>query len=865
MKLGLYRLDQNIVHKKQILEYRDESQRLDQCSRLYDSSVSNEGFELDTGHIVLELGGISTAMERQKALLQELMINVKDMLRNTEMAVRSFMMLRPRFLHPNPGSASNATAPSQSSGTTVTPVSTGQPTSTFIVPVFDFYSGLPKKPSPFLQQTVVRFEKYLCECRQWIEELEQLLLLDSDRNSSHPGSLLLQSLPKVMSNVHDFFVHVASKVESIHQYIASMKTAYLADQRRRGDVNDPFLEADRRETAKQEAAAKRVHPTLNLPANSQPSTQVAGLFATSAAPGASIVPQTSAATASASSGSGFSLFSTPSTAASSSLSSSSLFATPTAAAPVSSLFGSSGAVTGSGASFGTTSESEVISLTRDKEKDLLIALSRVLREIQLMKLALDCDSDKEVAPDLVCDKDFGGSGMHREDHNCLIKILADLIILLTVESRFVQHLVGNILVVISEFVAASQEDDDHLCEMYLDSASSFLSDVPSDFMDEIQIGQSSDAKENDSQNSHFIDALFVRKSGEKEARVVFLGNFIQFLCSLVEQSCAVEPKIDSYDHHPVLCIIISFVPKLLSWCLGEHENFLKMSVSQYFRHKLLMLMLRLSYQTCLSCSTLISWLQLLHVYFEELLWKPIIKLDFGQEECLEGSPFLLSLSDRVHGINSHHLQRWAVLLFVKCCFSLISSTRETSKQCGCATLNSSLTFDSISDLDSYGRRQGFLELYKWLRGHLPTDTFLDHEMYLEKCRGFALSFLQLYMHEDDILFKVLLELLSIQPFLEQQSNKEKWTNGDVKQDTLFYVASIFNPVNLFHLFLAELHYDHQVLLDYLISKDTGITCAEYLLRTEESGLLLIYFLSTFLQVFAYSMQFMELIHNIFCA
>lgn len=28
----------------------------------------------------------------------------------------------------------------------------------------------------------------------------------------------------------------------------------------------------------------------------------------------------------------------------------------------------------------------------------------------------------------------------------------------------------------------------------------------------------------------------------------------------------------------------------------------------------------------------------------------------------------------------------------------------------------------------------------------------------------------------------------------------------------------------------QLHYDHQVLLDYLISKDTGTDCAEYLLR-----------------------------------
>ncbi|KAE9606754.1 hypothetical protein Lal_00026298 [Lupinus albus] len=328
--------------EERILEYRDESQRLDQSSRLYDSSVSIDGFEVDASHIVQELGGTGTAMERQKALLHELMSVVKDMLRNTEVAVRSFMMLRPRFLHPS-GGASSATAPSQTPGATQS--SSNQPPATSIVPVFDFYSGLPRKPSPFLQQTVLRFEKYIGECHQWIEELEQLLLLDSGRNASSNGSSLLQSLPKVMTNVHDFFVHVAAKVESIHQYIESMKSAYLADQRRRGEVNDPFLEADRRETARQEAASKRVHPTLHLPANSQPSTQVAGLFSSSGTQGALPVPQTSAAPSSSSSslssssGSGFSLFSTPS-APSSSLS---LFATPSTPAPGSSWFASSGA------------------------------------------------------------------------------------------------------------------------------------------------------------------------------------------------------------------------------------------------------------------------------------------------------------------------------------------------------------------------------------------------------------------------------------------------------------------------------------------------------------------------------------------
>ncbi|KAG8384463.1 hypothetical protein BUALT_Bualt04G0120400 [Buddleja alternifolia] len=321
--------------EERILEYRDESQRLDQCSRLYDSSVSNNGFELDASYIVQELGGISISMERRKATLQELMNAVKDMLRNTEVAVRSFMMLRPRF-HQNKAGAASATAPSQPSGATTTQTSGSQPASNALVPVLDFYSGLPKKPSPFLQQTVMRFEKYLSECRQWIEELEQLLLLGSEKNSFSQSSSLLQSLPKVMGNVHDFFVHVAAKAESIHQYIESMKTAYLADQRRRGDGNDPFLEADRRETAKQEAAARRVHPTIHLPAASQPTGQVTGQLAISAAPGASTATNTPTPVP-ASSGSG--LFSTPSAATPSP----SLFSTPTASAPQSSLFGTAAA------------------------------------------------------------------------------------------------------------------------------------------------------------------------------------------------------------------------------------------------------------------------------------------------------------------------------------------------------------------------------------------------------------------------------------------------------------------------------------------------------------------------------------------
>lgn len=144
--------------------------------------------------------------------LQELMAVVKEMLRNAEIAIRSFMMLRPRFLHQKAATASNLTAQSQTPGATTGPGSAGQAAANSMVAVSDFYSGIPKKPSPFMQQTVSRFEKYLGECRQWIDELEQLLLSDFDRNSINFNSSVLQSLPKVLTNVHEFFVHVAAKV-----------------------------------------------------------------------------------------------------------------------------------------------------------------------------------------------------------------------------------------------------------------------------------------------------------------------------------------------------------------------------------------------------------------------------------------------------------------------------------------------------------------------------------------------------------------------------------------------------------------------------------------------------------------------------
>ncbi|CAI0553897.1 unnamed protein product [Linum tenue] len=454
-----------------------------------------------------------------------------------------------------------------------------------------------------------------------------------------------------------------------------------------------------------------------------------------------------------------------------------------------------------------------VSLTREKEKNLLIALSKVYREIQVWIREMEVDSDEEITSS-ECSLEV----VH-EEHNCLMKVLADLILLLTVDSQYVQHSVGKIVVAVSELLAPSvrnwdslvhslwislelivkhvlscsaisnagedlhfgtsglmvlnrylgnadwstaahiiqilrnilkslkEESDDQLLQVYEKYVYPFLSNVPWDRMDECCT---------------------------KEPKVVFLGSLIAFLCSLVEQTVAPESKVHLQDKQPNLPIVINLVPKLFRWCLGKAENRVKQSTFQYFTHKLLMLLLRLSYGygTHISCTTLVSWLQLLHDYFEELLLKPMSRVKTCQNDCLEGSPFLSSFSEgeAQHMRHSLHSQRQAILLFLRCCFSLISSTGENTKQLPAAHKSLSAV-NVVSDPNFSGRSKGFIDLYKWFQAHLRDSFLCGKEMHVDKCILFARSFLQLYLHED-----------------------------------------------------------HQVLLDYLISKDLGISCAEYLLR-----------------------------------
>jgi hypothetical protein len=162
-----------------------------------------------------------------------------------------------------------------------------------------------------------------------------------------------------------------------------------------------------------------------------------------------------------------------------------------------------------------------------------------------------------------------------------------------------------------------QECDDQLLEVYLGSVSSFLSNVPWESMDEIHVDQSCDAWDGDPQNCCSKDASVFRSFGAKEPKVLFLGIFIQFLCSLVEQSSAVETEVGSQVQYPVLSMVISLVPKLACWCLCKKGKSVKLSVSQYFRHKLLVLIYLISFLYFLVFFFLRNYL----FFFECIEWR----------------------------------------------------------------------------------------------------------------------------------------------------------------------------------------------------------------------------------------------------
>lgn len=366
-------------------------------------------------------------------------------------------------------------------------------------------------------------------------------------------------------------------------------------------------------------------------------------------------------------------------------------------------------------------------------------------------------------------------------------------------------------------------EDDQLVGVLWNSLRTALLKAPLDVLNRVRNNSST----NDGTCSGKATSFLIN-AGETEVKILFLGNLVQLLCSLIGITGLEEARTGSHNKFSILHEICELVPKLLHWCFAEEWSYRSWNILPYFQHKILLLMIRLSFCMQLDCSVLVRWLELLHKYYKDLLTRPISQLEYGEDDNFEGSPFLLSLYDKkVHPLSSCHLQRQAVFLFIRCSLSLIIPG---DVKCGCMSPNSYCASELNTIRDCCAEKKGLLEFSGWLQSHVPSIMFSDDEMYLEKCIKFASSFIKLYISEDDMLFEVLLQMFSIPSWAQRLFLEERRICQDAEKDTLFHISNFFNPILLFHLFLAELQYDHQLLLDYLISRDTGSKCAEYLLR-----------------------------------
>ncbi|CAH9069410.1 unnamed protein product, partial [Cuscuta europaea] len=467
-------------------------------------------------------------------------------------------------------------------------------------------------------------------------------------------------------------------------------------------------------------------------------------------------------------------------------------------------------------------------------------------------------------------------GSDTDIHPCLSKAISVLMELLAIENSYVQHLVGNILVETSNFLVASgsswvelnqflsllnmsifgslpsssvspvklhhksenwvsiaviihvlrrivknakQDADDHFLKLCMEATNSLISNVPWDLLHEVFVCQKSK-----SLGDLNADGLFQFQDAKPKPAILFLGSFIQLLCSLADMiSLPLEAVSDDLHKHTIISEMRSILPRLLNLCYGNFQDFGSIYISKYYKHKFLILMIRLSSGVQLDGSVLLSWLNLIHLYFQDLLCLPIAGVESDLDKCLDGSPFRENTSDaEKENMSSRHLQRLAIFLFLRCSFRMINM--EGSGQNHASTGHDCHSAVSLkSDIS-----KGLKEIHEWLQLVSKDDAFLNHKKCAESILSFQLCFLQLYMHEDDILFQMLLQLLCISPFSEEWFVKEGMPSADVKRASI--VSDLFNPVYLFHHFLAEIRYDHQVLLDYLISKDTGASSAEYLLR-----------------------------------
>ncbi|BDA40534.1 probable nucleoporin p58/p45 [Coccomyxa sp. Obi] len=246
--------------RKQILQYREESRQLDECERLKDSRQLKQGLKQDERAVKQLLQTLENDLRVNNDTIAAFRERVLQLLRDTETGVRAFQR-----------SQKWREAAKASQGQVLPPS------------VREQLSGAVVLPSLFLRDTIPSFQEAVAQYTAIAADLERVLPQGSAAQARRAacGEDALQALPAALSNLHSLLIHVAARLDRLHERLADAKEAHLAQLAAEGDDRDPFAEAEERERRRSQDAKRRhtAMPQAGQAATQAPATASAPMLA----------------------------------------------------------------------------------------------------------------------------------------------------------------------------------------------------------------------------------------------------------------------------------------------------------------------------------------------------------------------------------------------------------------------------------------------------------------------------------------------------------------------------------------------------------------------------------------------------------
>ncbi|EFJ46521.1 hypothetical protein VOLCADRAFT_105503 [Volvox carteri f. nagariensis] len=212
--------------QQQISSYRDECKALDNDARLYDTVSIKQDLDSETAALRQTLQSLYQAVLAEDEGLLAFRERVMVLLRSTETAIRLYQrskLWREISQVPGPGS--------------------GQQQLLLTQAVQDQMSQPVQLPNPYLGLAVRGFSAAIEQYHSCISELERVMQASAVGYGGTDEATAILNLPTLVSHMHNYFVHVAARMERLHGEVARAREAYLAQQRARGDYSNPFAEA----------------------------------------------------------------------------------------------------------------------------------------------------------------------------------------------------------------------------------------------------------------------------------------------------------------------------------------------------------------------------------------------------------------------------------------------------------------------------------------------------------------------------------------------------------------------------------------------------------------------------------------------